>query len=245
MNKRAVSIAVVVVLILAVLVVFAIRELRKTQQSARLASCANDVIVFDWAVHGYAEAHDGLFPPIDDVRGNLMVEPEGFYPDYLDNSCWVQCEYSLLRRDHGGDKNDDLGVAGFTDDSFVYIPWAIRNEEEGLAFIEAYRKLDLSKRDQDLVVTIDGEERVLSRIRLTIAEMDSYRAKRKGRSVADGPPAVPYLIEWPDHAHDGAIVTFTDGYRPRMWAGDDFPMSKAFLQGLREIASIDRPVPGW
>ena len=64
------------VVVLALLATWGLRELREIRQATLLASCANDVIVLDFAVHDYAIEHDGLFPPIDDVKGNLMLESD-------------------------------------------------------------------------------------------------------------------------------------------------------------------------
>jgi hypothetical protein len=244
MKKNTLLKAVFPTVVLTLLATWGLKEMRESREASRLASCANDVIFLHWAVHNYATEHDGLFPPIDDVRGNLMVESDGFYPKYLDNSCWIQCEYSPVRREHGGHKNGDLGLAGFTDDSFVYLPWTIRNEQEGVAFVEAYRKLDLLRRDEDIVVVVDGEDQILPRIKLSESQMKSYQAALQGEPGSDRSRPVPYLIEWPDHAHDRAVVTFTNGSRQYMSNGDGYPMG-LFVQRLREIASIDRPVPDW
>jgi hypothetical protein len=126
-----------------------------------------------------------------------------------------------------------LGIAAFNDDSFCYLPWAIRSEEEGLAFIDAYKTLDLEKRDEDLVVVIDGEQRVLPRNKLTNEALQESGGDRK----------VPILVEWPGLNHRGGTVCYLDGTRSvvTLWSG--FPMTDAFISGLREIASLDRPVP--
>lgn len=208
--------------------------LGELRSRSRAASCPNDVWVLYQAIARYAEDHDGVVPPISETRGNIMMAPAGFYPEYLDNSCWVQCEYSPARRSSEvSDKNEDLGVAAFNDDSFCYLPWAIRSEEEGLAFIEAYKTLDLETRDEDLVVTIDGEQRVLPRIKLTREALLEYGGHWK----------VPILIEWPGLNHRGGTVYYVGESADVLTPGSEFPMTEAFISGLREIASLDRPVP--
>jgi hypothetical protein len=209
-------------------------ELREMQQMARRASCGNDVFVLANALREYAADHDGLLPPISAIRGNIMMDPDGFYPKYLTNSCWVQCEYSPLRQ--MGDKGDDLGVFGFNDDSFCYLPWEIKTEKEGLGFIEAYKNLDPKKRHEDLKVEIDGEVVSLPRSRLS--------ANLPGSS-ADSETFVPMIIEWPNHAHIDAVVWYTDGHGECADIGDKFPMTEEFIAGLRAIAAIDKPIPKW
>jgi len=223
-----------------ILVLFGIgfHWLQKQRQMARAASCPNDVFYLVKALAQYASDHDGVVPPISNIRGNIMVEPDGLYPEYLDNSCWVQCEYSPTRQGIDSQhKNDDLGVPGFNDDSFCYLPWRIQNEKEGLAFVEAYKSLDLSQRDEDLVVEIDGKPVVLPRTR--ISKDAAHRDPNRETSW------VPIIVEWPNHAHIRATVYYTNGWRRLMDIGDEFPMTENFIAGLREIASIDKPIPEW
>ena len=160
-NKTVILMAITVFV---VFVILAARGFYEMRQQARIASCMNDIRMVHNAFDVYAEQSGGLLPPISATRGNLMMGPEGFYPECLPNSCWLQCEWGEVRR-RGRDKNQDLGREGFNDDSFVYIPWEIRSEAEAMAFIEAYKTLDLKERDKDIKVTIDGTERVLPRTR--------------------------------------------------------------------------------
>jgi len=203
-------------------------------QGARNASCRNDVFVLREYLRKYAANHEGLLPPISPTRGNLMIDPKGFYPEHLENSCWLQCEWSDARRRGRHGKNDDLGLSGFNDDSFCYLPWAIANETEGLAFIEAYKSLDLNTQPKNLTVHIDGGERVLSRIRFSDAVLE-----KTVETAQSGPPIV---VEWPDKFHTNGTVLFADGRIVTMKMGEDFPMTEKFIAALREIASIDRPL---
>lgn len=205
------------------------------RQVSRRASCMNDIFYLREGLRRYAVAHDGLLPPLDPARGNLMIDPEGFYPDFLKNSCWLQCEWSHVRRTAGSaGKNNDLGLAGFTDDSFCYLPWAIRSEAEGLAFIVAYKTLDLSKRYEDLVVNVNGTKRILQRIRLSGAVLE--------KTIDTVSSSVPIAVEWPDKFHRDGNVLFSDGSIVALERDEAFPMTTAFINGLREIASMDRPL---
>lgn len=223
-----------ITILLTIYVVFMIvvPEFYQMRQDARIASCMNDIKMLHVPFEKYAEEHDGRLPPISPVRGNLAIDPEGFYPDYLPNSCWLQCEWSKTRR-QGEDKSRDLGREGFNDDSFVYIPWEIQSEAEALAFVEAYKHLDLKDRDKDLKVTIDGEMRVLPRTRLI-----PWNASL----TADTDP-VPVFIEWSDHYHQDAVVLLSNGAATRREFSDPFPISDTFLAALRKIAALDDPLP--
>ena len=197
---------------------------RTLTPAARAASCANDVFYLHRALEQYAADHDGLFPPISAMRGNLMMDAEGFYPEYLDNSCWVQCEYSPVRQGTTKDEQD-LGVFGFNDDSFCYLPWEIHTAQDARAFLKGYAELDLAQRDGPLSVELDGETVVLPRV--TTAS------------------STPVLVEWPYHAHPKSIICFTDGRRTLTDVGEILVTEAWFIKGLYEIASLDKPVPEW
>jgi len=222
------------ILVLIAMSAIAMAILYKMRQAARVASCKNDIRMLHYAFEKYATQHDGLLPPLSATRGNLTIDPATFYPDFLPNSCYLQCEWSEARRRGGSkNKNNDLGDSGFNDDSFVYIPWEIRDEAEALAFVEAYKALDLSDRENDLTVTIDGQPRVLPRTR-HIPFSDMPR---------DDLEAVPVFIEWPDHYHEDSVVVLSDGAAVRRGFSEPFPISDQFIAALREIATLDGPLP--
>jgi len=192
--------------------------------AARAASCANDVFCLYRALERYAADHDGAFPPVSGIRGNLMMDPEGFYPKYLENSCWVQCEYSPIRQ-KSTDSNQDLGVFAFNDDSFCYLPWEIHTAQEARAFLKGYAELDLSKRDGPLSVDLDGEAVVLPR--------------------ATAASTTPVIVEWPNHAHAKATVYYADGRAELGEVGAILVLEAWFIEGLYQLASLDKPVPEW
>ncbi len=235
-ERRARAIVINIVAVLAVGLIgvgcYFFWELR---QSSRCASCTNDVFILREGLREYAAEHGGLVPPISPTRGNLMIDPEGFYPTYLDNACWLQCEWSDMRRTAGSEgKNEDLGLSGFTDDSFCYLPWEIRNEAEGLAFLEAYKSLNLNNRADNLTVHVGGAVRVLPRIRLSDATLV--------RELDDARYDIPVAVEWPDKFHRGGTVLYADGSIRTLNMGEAFPMTKDFIDGLHEIASMDKPL---
>lgn len=233
-RARAIVIKIVAVLFVSLVGVgcYFLWELR---QSSRCASCTNDIFFLREGLRKYAVDHEGLLPPISPTHGNLMIDPEGFYPTYLDNACWLQCEWSDMRRTAGSEgKNEDLGLSGFTDDSFCYLPWEIRNEAEGLAFIGAYKSLNLNKRDDNLTVHVGGAERVLPRIRLS----DEALTQTDGRTQPD----IPIAVEWPDKFHRGGTVLYANGHIRTLKMGEAFPMTIDFINGLQKIASMDKPL---
>lgn len=214
--------------------------LYKLRQDTRVASCANDVFFLNKAIREYANAHNGFFPDLDDVRGNLMIEPEGFYPNYLDNSCWVQCEFGPLRLAPGKEDEVNLGVEGFSDASFVYIPWVIHSEEEMLAFIETYKTMDLKQQNTDLEINLERQNNYLARICRPKQGMSMYWSTDKTLdSMNPNMRPSPFLIEWPSQGHAQSNVFYTDGTSRRMKLGDGFPMTENILQGLREISQLD------
>jgi len=204
---------------------------RVLQQSARAASCPNDIFEFREYLRAYAVDHEGLLPSLSSKRGNLMMDPAGFYPEYLENSCWLQCEWSDIRRRPGHHKNEDLGMSAFNSNSFCYLPWAITNEAEGLAFVEAYKQMDLSNTSADLQVVVDGQVRRLPRIRLSEAVLDRRLEK-------DSPLEIPIAVEWPGKFHSRGTVLFSNGQIRSIGIGDGFPMTEDFINALHSIAEV-------
>jgi len=232
-NRHALAWAIGMLVLLAMSAT-ALFFLYKMREASRIASCKNDIRVLHYAFEAYAAQHDGLLPPLSATRGNLMMDPDGFYPNFLPNSCFLQCEWGdARRRGESEDKNQDLGASAFNDDSFVYIPWEIRSEAEALAFVEAYKTLDLSDKERDLDVVVDGQPRVLPRTRhIPISEAQWKDAR-----------PVPVFIEWPDHYHEDSVVVLSDGTAVRRAFSEPFPISDEFIAALREIASLDGPLP--
>lgn len=203
--------------------------LSHARQIARQASCANDLRSLALRLEEYAENHHGLFPPIHPTRGNIMMDPTGFYPEILNSSAWVQCEYSDARRHPNQPDENDLGLEGFNDGTFFYLPWAIQNEEEGIAFIEAYQHLDLNHREADLPITTrDGHTRTLPRTR--------YHDPNNTNGGNSRPAPVPLLVEWPHTRHARLCVLYSDGSVWALELGEGFPASNAFMAGMRKIA---------
>ncbi len=196
-------------------------KLRELSKVVRSASCANDLMQLSLFLKMHAEARSDRLPPISATRGNIMMDPTGFYPEFMKSSAWVQCEYSDARRHTDQPDETDLGPDAFNDDSFFYLPWELRNEAEGLAFIEAYRTMDLNNRDKDLNTTVDG----------------NFRALPITRVRSESP--VPVLVEWSTPRHTRRSVLYSDGSVRSMNLGQGFPMTEAFLKGMETIADLD------
>ena len=230
-TKKFRSRLLILLLALVLLGVGANIKLREFRQIARRASCANDLKQLWLYLAPYTEEHSGLYPAISHTRGNIMMDPAGFYPEFMTSSAWAQCEFSDARRQKNKPDETDLGPAAFNDDSFYYLPWEITNEAEGLAFIEAYKTLDPSKLDDDLSVTIDGQIRLLPRSRI-------FRYGSTDSATPVGTPT-PIMVEWPTRMHANMCVLYSDGSVHRMQMGEEFPMTEAFFKGMRDIADLD------
>lgn len=211
----------VVLLVMVILGTWANHKLREVRMASRSASCVNDLKQLSIYMVPYLKAHAGLYPPISTSRGNIMMDPTGFYPEFMKSSAWVQCEYSDARRQPDKPDETDLGPDAFNDDSFFYLPWELRNEAEGLAYIDACKNLDSKLPEQGLAVIIQGNSMTLPRARL------------------DSTPPVPILIEWSTPNHARRSVLYSDGSVRSMNPGEGFPMTEAFLKGMEELADLD------
>lgn len=218
---------------LVLLVATPIALIAYTRPLARRASCANDVKVVALYLEDYAATHNGQLPPIHPIRGNITMDPAGFYPDIMPNSKWVQCEYSEARRHPTTPGETDLGPEGFNDGTFFYLPWALHNEEEGLAFAAAYKTLDLNHRDNALTITTPGGvPRALPRVH--------YQSQNDANPPSPTPEPVPILVEWPHDRHADLCVLYNDGSVHCLKMGERFPATKAFMAAMHEIAQPDQ-----
>jgi prepilin-type processing-associated H-X9-DG protein len=205
------------------------------RESERLAECANNLRQMWFVVKMYADEWDGKFPPIDDGRGNLMVNGDGIFPEYGQTSL-LDCTRCPSNRDH--EPVDGSGIADdVTDRSYFYLGWAITTEAEGLALLDEYELLDLAERDDDLMYLrrppgshTDAAYRLREGIeRFFITDI--------GNPAAAGMAAAKMPVMWDrleNHAPDGGNVLYFDGHVEFVKYGT-FPMTTTFMNRLAEV----------
>jgi prepilin-type processing-associated H-X9-DG protein len=196
------------------------------------ASCANNLKQMGIVFKMYANEHNGRFPQVDDREGNLMVEGDEVFPEYLTDLSVLVCP-----NEEGEPPTtaDDV-----SDDSYFYLGWAIATEKEGLALLDVYESLESAERNEDIGVD-EGKGNAggstIYRLREGIERFFITDINNPSAS-ADAQARIPLMWERPGHHEpDGGNVLYMDGHVEYLKYPGEFPMTKAFIERCEEIAA--------
>ena len=196
------------------------------------ASCSNNLKQMDLVFKMYANEHNGKFPQVDDREGNLMVEGDEIFPEYVTDLNVLRCPNEPGERPTTA---DDV-----SDDSYFYLGWAIATEKEGLALLDMYESLEPAERDKDLPLdpsrSSGGLEKVY-RLREGIERFFITDINNPSAS-SDAQERIPLMWERPGHHEpDGGNVLFMDGHVEYLRYPSRFPMTEAFIERCEEISA--------
>jgi len=133
------------------------------------------------------------------------------------------------------------GLAGVLGTNYWYIPYAVTTEEQGLAFVKAYRDvLEAGKEPPDTLKVEEGKGAAggdsLYRLREGVTDV-FIRDINNPAASAVSQSEIPVMIAQPRPGENGANVLFLDGHVEFLTYGE-FPMTKAFISAL---AKLDPP----
>lgn len=144
---RAVLTAATIVILAGILSI----GLPRARESARRSACVNNLKQLGLALSAFASEHEGKYPRISHIEGNVIFEGSLVYPKYLTEVDILGCPSDSGYR-HGKTfrLKDNLHHPGYnvgephpdciTCQSYIYLGWVITNEKEGLAAVESYLK---------------------------------------------------------------------------------------------------------
>lgn len=202
--------------------------MKVTQEHARRASCRPQILLLECSF--YAEEHEGMYPPLSPQYGRLTFDAKAikrgvYLHDYF-------CEFD---RDISWDMYQKISESTPVNDwSYVYLGYFLENEEQGRAFINAYRSriAQGGTFEEDLVVeglgTCHGQN-VLYRLR----ELDALPPE--AACLKQHTSSIPVIIEWPGNHHGGGHVVYLDGHREFVKYPGKFPMTREFIKSLLAI----------
>ncbi|MCL4219588.1 MAG: DUF1559 domain-containing protein [Candidatus Hydrogenedentes bacterium] len=189
--------------------------LSRSREAARRAACQNNLKQIAISLYSYADAHDDAYPPLADEPGRLMFLADDVFPDYIQDPQVFLCPSSSYHKE---------GPAAIDDGNYFYLGHVVTDEEEGMAFVEAYRSA--VKNGSDLsgeLQASDGE--VFPPLNALVPD-----------AVAQS--EVPVLIERSkNHIPGGGNVVYLDGHVEFIRLNNKWPMTESFLTALE---SIDR-----
>jgi len=213
---------------------------RLTDEPAReRASCANNLKQMGIVFKMFANEHRGRWPSISSRRGNLMVRGDEIFPEFLTDLNVLRCPGNDEHEswNQGADLIENLRY--ITDKSYFYLGWAVTNEADGLAVLDAYESMDESARSKDIDVAEGqgtGGSGTIRRLREGVERFlitDIHDPVASARISSQ----IPVMWERPGHHEPaGCNVLYMDGHvvfvRPGM-----FPMTEKFMQRLQEVSA--------
>ncbi len=210
--------------------------LARARESARRASSQNNLKEWGLVYLMYANENAGeRYPVLSPVPGNLMARGSAIYPEYLTDP-------SITRNPGSGNSvlfeiSSQEDADRMIDDSdYMYLSYAVVNEEEGLAWAAAYRKAIEEGADLDHDFQMpDG--RVIYRLRQGI-ERFYITDINDPSSAARAQSSIPIMWERPGAwSTDGINVLYLDGHVEFVKKGT-FPYTEAFMNALFELDAL-------
>jgi prepilin-type processing-associated H-X9-DG protein len=193
----------------------------RAREAAVRASCANNLKQVGLICKMFAAEHQGSFPPMSPMPGNLMLDPGAISGEYLTDASILVCP--------GDDTAVPEQADPYNDHSYWYLAHAVTNETEGLALMREYDRVMSAGGDvnQDFPVAA-GEGTNGGDVLLRLKE-----------DPAPGPmQSIPVMFDRPGHhVPDGGNVLYMDGHVEYVEMGAKFPMTQAFITALE---SLDR-----
>lgn len=177
------------------------------------------------------EEPEGYWPPLSETPGRLMMAPEAVYPEYIsDLGAFIDPENPAAPPLGDYDTGETDPAVYIDDHSYIYLGHAIRNEAEGLAFVEGYRARAEAGEDLTEDYMVDGVE--VLRLREGV-DLDLVEDGEEPSLAMMSEIVVMFQRPGPDTMTEG-VVGYMDGHVERVPFGE-FPYTDTFLEGLSSI----------
>ena len=202
------------------------------------ASCQNNLKQLGLVIKMYAGEHKELWPPLDPRPGYLCFVPNAVFPDYLTDANIMFCPTAKgAMKELSKTPASPANIGKYFDaSSYWYTGYALSNEEDALAFVDAYKKLvkegkplpkQIPLADGKKVYAFkDGVERFL------ISDVNNPSASAQIRS------SIPVLIDRPGSHPGGANVLYMDGHVEFVPYPGKFPMTEKFIKALESVDAL-------
>jgi hypothetical protein len=216
------------------------------KHAARRADGGNEAHKMYYACLQYCAENNGLFPPLDRELGRLMFDRRVMSSQFNITGYDVTQKYDatvpvkrdVLERDDKLSRNIDI----IDDHSWWYLGYEVKNEDEMLAFAQAYRReaIDEGHWPDTLRAFKDGSWIYLKKLARPEMAGFSFPKLRELPKAASEAASIPVFIERPGHyqGYTGGWVTYLDGGRRFLEYPSEFPMTESTILALREIDAL-------
>jgi len=205
-------------------------SLMQISDVARRASCRPSLILF--FCNDFAETHEGAFPSLSPVPGMLFPDPR-ILEEFGISQSDLLCEFDVQGKDRTF--REVMWRNPLNDWSFVYLGYFIENDEQLLAFAEAYVQTMAQggNFEADLKVAADKGSDGGTLLR----RMQSLKSlQERNDPLAERASNIPVVIEWPENHRDpGGHVVYLDGRREYVPYPGKFPMTETAISTLRAL----------
>ncbi len=259
--RRVISVSAIVMgkvlsLLFVLLLVLSLPAFLRGNESARRASCMNNLKQWGLVYKMFSGESKGMYyPELSPEAGRLMFAlgenrgSTGVYPEYLTDPTILFCPKDPAFKKIEGEEWKTLEVEKpaelLNDRWYLYLGYVLRSDEEVLAFAKAYReRVAAGKRfDEDLKVPpsegncdTDTLYQLREGIDDSTVNLPSCKAAKS---------EIPVMIERVENNHEpkGGHVLYMDGHVEFVPYPGKWPMTETTITTLEELANMDGKPP--
>ncbi|HIJ73987.1 MAG TPA: hypothetical protein HPP83_07785 [Candidatus Hydrogenedentes bacterium] len=183
----------------------------------------------------YANENENYFAPMDPEHGCLLFDRAVVYPDYLTDSSILLCP-----QDEQSSKAIGRGPVPLDDHSYIYLGYMLTSEQDGLAFLEAYRKRAEAGLSFDGDLEAPPGSAPFRRLRENVPnDLPDHGADASPQTYYHSLSTVPVMFDRLGHHHakrtKGANVLYMDGHVEFVRMNQKFPITQKFLDAIEEL----------
>lgn len=224
-----------VIIAAGILAAILLPALARARESARRASCQNNLKQIGLVCKMYAnDNQEQAWPRSFWGPARPVLHPDPIYPEYLTDSFSLHCPSDAEAMDPEATPQEQIQAS-----SYVYFGYALTNEDEMLAFLEAYPKFAEEGADaaQDLPApkgkgSFGGDTFV--HLRDTMENPDKLPVVFDAAADFGGMPEFMHLPY-------GSNVLYLDGHVEFVKYRDQFPITSRVLDALGKLEKADLP----
>ncbi|MCC6488692.1 MAG: DUF1559 domain-containing protein [Candidatus Hydrogenedentes bacterium] len=220
--------------ILGIISAITVPAMSRSREAARRAECQNNLKQMGIVYKMRANEHKDLWPTLTNEKGEFFPLKAEIYPEYLTDTHVLVCPSDPTVPDASGSPESLIG-----DQSYFYLGYAVTNETEARAFLDAYRAriAEGGTFEEDLPAPAGtgtgGGDKILRLTERLMAEAESLPMQ----AVAQSQIPVMFDREFSNHVPGGINVLYMDGHVEFIKMGGKFPAVTWFLD---ELAALER-----